>query len=172
MAEQETKTEATIMARFDGKVTLITGGARGQGAAEARVLVAEGGKRRASATYWKRKVPHSPRSSEPPQIPPPGRHQEADWESAIADARRRFGGLHGLVNNAGVYSPRPDGHRRRPVRAPRPHQPARLLPRHESGGAGHGHAGGGSIVNISSGAGLRGSPWRSPTARPSGRCAA
>ena len=32
------------MARFDGKITLISGGARGQGAAEARALVAEGGK--------------------------------------------------------------------------------------------------------------------------------
>ena len=30
------------MARFVGKVILISGGARGQGAAEARLLVAEG----------------------------------------------------------------------------------------------------------------------------------
>ncbi|WP_431270010.1 hypothetical protein [Dankookia sp. P2] len=30
------------MARFSGKVVLISGGARGQGAAEARLLVAEG----------------------------------------------------------------------------------------------------------------------------------
>ena len=32
------------MARFEGKVVLISGAARGQGAAEARLLVAEGGK--------------------------------------------------------------------------------------------------------------------------------
>ena len=32
------------MARFDGKIILISGGARGQGAAEARALVAEGAK--------------------------------------------------------------------------------------------------------------------------------
>ena len=32
------------MARFDGNVVLISGGARGQGAAEARLLVAEGAK--------------------------------------------------------------------------------------------------------------------------------
>ena len=32
------------MARFHGKVVLISGGARGQGAAEARLLVAEGAK--------------------------------------------------------------------------------------------------------------------------------
>jgi 3alpha(or 20beta)-hydroxysteroid dehydrogenase len=31
------------MARFEGKVVLISGAARGQGAAEARLLVAEGG---------------------------------------------------------------------------------------------------------------------------------
>src|SRR5260370_16553047 len=34
----------TSMARFDGKVILISGGARGQGAAESRLLVAQGGK--------------------------------------------------------------------------------------------------------------------------------
>jgi NAD(P)-dependent dehydrogenase (short-subunit alcohol dehydrogenase family) len=32
------------VARFDNKVVLISGGARGQGAAEARMLVAEGAK--------------------------------------------------------------------------------------------------------------------------------
>ena len=32
------------MGRVDGKVTLISGGARGMGAADARALVAEGGK--------------------------------------------------------------------------------------------------------------------------------
>ena len=32
------------MARFEGRVVLISGAARGQGAAEARLLVAEGGK--------------------------------------------------------------------------------------------------------------------------------
>src|SRR5262245_58295609 len=32
------------MARFDGKVVIVSGGARGQGAAEARLLVAEGAK--------------------------------------------------------------------------------------------------------------------------------
>src|SRR6202163_4982875 len=32
------------MARFDNKVVLVSGGARGQGAAEARLLVAQGAK--------------------------------------------------------------------------------------------------------------------------------
>ena len=32
------------MARFDDKVVLVSGGARGQGAAEARLLVAQGAK--------------------------------------------------------------------------------------------------------------------------------
>src|SRR5215213_6811430 len=36
--------EGTCMARFEGRVVLISGAARGQGAAEARLLVAEGGK--------------------------------------------------------------------------------------------------------------------------------
>jgi NAD(P)-dependent dehydrogenase (short-subunit alcohol dehydrogenase family) len=32
------------MARFDNKVVIVSGGARGQGAAEARLLVAQGAK--------------------------------------------------------------------------------------------------------------------------------
>ena len=32
------------MARFDGKVILVSGGARGQGAAESRLLIAQGAK--------------------------------------------------------------------------------------------------------------------------------
>ena len=32
------------MARFDNKVVLVSGGARGQGAAEVRLLVAQGAK--------------------------------------------------------------------------------------------------------------------------------
>jgi NAD(P)-dependent dehydrogenase (short-subunit alcohol dehydrogenase family) len=87
------------------KTVLITGGSRGQGAAEARmfaaagarvvvadVLDAEGGAlvqviRAAGGTAEYR---HLDVTSEP------------DWRDAVAFAKSTFGGLHVLVNNAGV----------------------------------------------------------------------
>jgi len=93
------------MDRLKGKVVLISGGARGQGAAEARLFVAEGawvvigdvlepeGRQLASelgnaAVFVKQDVT-----------------QEKDWETAI-NAAEKLGALHGLVNNAGIYQPR------------------------------------------------------------------
>jgi 3alpha(or 20beta)-hydroxysteroid dehydrogenase len=147
------------MGRFDGKVVLISGGARGQGAAEARMLVAEGGRvvlgdlleaeGRAlaaelgpSALFLRQDVT-----------------EEADWARAVAAAVEAFGALHGLVNNAGIYVPRT-----------LMETDAALFERHmrvNQLGCFLGmkavvpameRAGGGAIVNISSVAGLRGSP--------------
>src|SRR5215469_1111556 len=94
------------MARFDGKVVLISGGARGQGAAEARLLVSEGAKvvigdvlddegaalarELGSATRY---LHHDVTS-------------ESDWAGAVLVAQT-LGGPHGLVNNAGIYQPKP-----------------------------------------------------------------
>jgi 3alpha(or 20beta)-hydroxysteroid dehydrogenase len=148
------------MRRFDGKVVLISGGARGQGAAEARLLVAEGGKvvlgdlleaegqalaaelGPSSALFLRQDVT-----------------EEADWARAVAAAVETFGGLHGLVNNAGIYVPKT-----------LMETDAALFERHmrvNQLGCFLGmkavvpameRAGGGAIVNISSVAGLRGSP--------------
>src|SRR5260370_16468596 len=92
------------MERLKGKVIRISGGARGQGAAEARLFAAEGarvvigdvlepeGRQLASelghaAAFVRQDVT-----------------QERDWEAAV-DAAEKVGGLHGLVNNAGIYHP-------------------------------------------------------------------
>ena len=146
------------MARFDGKVVLISGGARGQGAAEARMLVAEGarvvlgdvleaeGQRLAAelggaALFLRQDVT-----------------VQADW-ARMVEAAERLGGLHGLVNNAGIYRP-----------ATLLETDAALYEQHvriNQFGCFLGmkavvpameRAGGGSIVNISSVAGLQGSP--------------
>ena len=146
------------MARFDGKVVLISGGARGQGAAEARMLVAEGAKvvigdvledegRRLAAELGDAAVFL--------------RHdvtEEAGWARAVA-AAERLGGLHGMVNNAGIYIPRTllDTDAALFERHMRINQLGCFLGMKAVVGAME-RAGGGSIVNISSVAGLRGSP--------------
>jgi 3alpha(or 20beta)-hydroxysteroid dehydrogenase len=146
------------MDRLQGKIILISGGARGQGAAEARLFAAEGarvvigdvleaeGRRLASelgdaAAFVRHDVT-----------------QEKDWETAVK-AAERFGGLHGMVNNAGIYQPRRLMETETELfeRHMRVNQLGCFLgmktvvPAME-------RSGGGSIVNISSVAGLRGSP--------------
>lgn len=146
------------MDRLAGKIVLISGGARGQGAAEARLCVAEGarvvigdvleadGRKLAaelgpSAVFLRQDVT-----------------READWEAAI-HAAEAFGGLHGLINNAGIYQPKTlmDTDAELFERHMRVNQLGCFLgmksvvPLME-------RSGGGSIVNISSVAGLRGSP--------------
>jgi 3alpha(or 20beta)-hydroxysteroid dehydrogenase len=146
------------MERFPGKVVLISGGARGQGAAEARMLVAEGAKvvigdlreeegRRLAAELGDAVIFV--------------RHDvtiEAEWASAVA-AAEEVGGLHGLVNNAGIFIPRT-----------LLETDSELFERHmrvnqfgcflgmKAVVAAMERSGGGSIVNISSVAGLRGLP--------------
>ena len=146
------------MARFEGKVVLITGAARGQGAAEARMLVAEGARvvlgdvreaegRVLAAELGDRAVFLRQDVTE-----------EADWARAV-EAAEAMGGLHGLVNNAGIYLPRPlmETDAELFERHTRVNQLGCFLgmkavvPAME-------RSGGGSIVNISSTAGLRGSP--------------
>ena len=103
------------MGRLDGKVALISGGARGQGATEAKLFVREGarvvfgdildsaGKQveaelRASggeATYVHLDVTN-----------------EDSWRAAVDTAVRTYGKLNVLVNNAGIYIR--NGSRKRP----------------------------------------------------------
>jgi NAD(P)-dependent dehydrogenase (short-subunit alcohol dehydrogenase family) len=90
------------MARFDNKVVLVSGGARGQGAAEARLLVAQGAK------VVIGDVLDNQGQSLAVELGPAAsfvRHDvtsEADWARAV-EAAEKLGGLHGLVNNAGIY---------------------------------------------------------------------
>jgi cyclopentanol dehydrogenase len=153
------------MGRLDGKVALISGAARGQGATEAQLLSREGAKvvlgdvlddagrqveaaiRAAGgeATYVHLNVT-----------------SEADWRAAVDTAERRYGQLHVLVNNAGILI-------RKSIEETTEDDWDRIMAVNVKGvflGTKYAlpamrRAGGGAIINISSTAGLVGSPYGS-----------
>ena len=90
------------MPRLEHKVVLLSGGASGIGAATARLVVREGGKAvladrdHARATGLARELGPSA-IAVPLEVT-----DEASWQKAVADAAEKFGGLHGLLNAAGI----------------------------------------------------------------------
>ncbi len=147
--------------RLEGKVALISGGARGQGAAEAKLFAQEGAKvvfgdvldqegkqveaeineSGGEATYVHLDV-----------------SKEKDWIAIIDTAVTRFGKLDILINNAGITI-------RKSIEDTSEEDWDRIMAINAKGvffGTKHSipvmrQAGGGSIVNISSTAGLTGS---------------
>src|SRR5437667_7926051 len=101
--------EGVDMGKLDGKVALISGGARGQGAAEAETFAREGAK----------VVFGDVRDAEGQKVEATIRANggeatyvhldvtsEADWQSAIQTATGRYGKLNILINNAAIVIPR------------------------------------------------------------------
>ena len=147
--------------RLEGKIALISGGARGQGAVEARLFAREGAKvvfgdildeqgrmveaelseSGADATYVHLDVT-----------------KEADWVSAVEATLSRYGRLDVLVNNAGISI-------RKSIEDTTEEDWDRIMGINAKGvflGTKHAipamrKAGGGSIINISSVAGMVGS---------------
>jgi len=101
------------MARLDGKVALISGGARGQGAVEARLFAREGAKvaigdiLEAEGLQVEAEINESGGECLFVRLDVTS---EEDWLHAVESTVARFGKLDVLVNNAGIGSPRgPDG---------------------------------------------------------------
>jgi 3-oxoacyl-[acyl-carrier protein] reductase len=90
------------MGRLDGTVAIITGAARGQGEAEARLFVEEG----ASVLLADVRDEQGEAVAESLGERAMYRHldvsHEEDWTTAVAEAERRFGPPTVLVNNAGI----------------------------------------------------------------------
>ena len=149
------------MGRLDGKVALISGGARGQGATEAKLFAREGAK----------VVLGDIRDAEGHQVETEIRAaggeatylhldvtSDADWVEAVGTATNRYGKLDILVNNAGIVL-------WKRLEETSEAEWDHLMAVNAKGvflGTKHvipamRRAGGGSIVNISSTAGLRGS---------------
>lgn len=148
------------MGRVDGKVVLISGGARNIGGASARALVAEGasvvigdvlddeGKALAEELGDAARYLHLDVTS------------DEDWRAVVAFTVAEFGKLNVLFNNAGIFNGGPLNRYKRdqwqqmldinltgPFLGMRAATDALIA------------AGGGSIINTSSIEGLRGTPW-------------
>jgi 3alpha(or 20beta)-hydroxysteroid dehydrogenase len=150
------------MGRLDGKVALISGGARGQGATEAQLFAREGAKVVVGDILDEegRKVEAEVRAAggEATYV-----HldvtKEDQWRAAVDTAVQRYGKLDILVNNAGILL-------RKSIEAMTVEEWDRIMAVNLKGvflGTKHAipamrRAGGGSIINISSTAGLVGSP--------------
>ena len=155
------------MGRLEGKVALISGGARGQGAAEASAFVKEGAKvvfgdiidedgyeveGEINKTSEASKYIHLDVTN------------EADWVSAINTTVTTFGKLNVLVNNAAIVIPRV------PIEQRTVDEWERVQAVNSKGvflGAKHAipemrRAGGGSIINICSVAGFGQSTTQEP----------
>jgi 3alpha(or 20beta)-hydroxysteroid dehydrogenase len=146
------------MGRLNGKVALISGASRGQGEAEARLFAAEG------ASVVLADILDEEGATVAKDIGDSALYlhvdvtSEAEWQAAVDKAIDRFGGIDVLVNNAGIFNINPiantslDEYRRiidinqvgvfLGMKAVASHMAARAT---------------GSIINISSVAGLQGS---------------
>ncbi|MDP7704509.1 MULTISPECIES: glucose 1-dehydrogenase [unclassified Mycobacterium] len=149
--------------RVEGKVALISGGARGMGAEDARLLVTEGAK----------VVIGDIRDDEgkalASELGDAARYVHLDvtqldqWEAAVATAVGEFGKLDVLVNNAGIVAAGP-------LREFRMDKWQQVLDVNLTGTFlgmrsvvdPMTEAGGGSIINISSIEGIRGAPMVHP----------
>ena len=146
------------MARFTDRVYLISGGARGLGSAQARQLVAEGGKVVIGDVLLDEGRKLAAELGPACVFLPLDVGSEAQWAEAVA-AAERLGRLHGLVNNAGVYTPTPmletgvaEFERHTRVNQLGTFLGMRMVvPAFE-------RTGGGAIVNMSSTVGLRSAP--------------
>ena len=147
--------------RLEGKVVFISGGSRGQGAAEARLFATEG-----ASVVMGDILEDEGRRLEAEINESGGRAlfvrldaaSEADWQNAIRQTVQTFGKLNVLVNNAAIYS-------RVPIEQTSAEEWDNIMAVNARGvflGTKHSipemrKSGGGSIVNISSTAGLVGS---------------
>jgi len=97
------------MDRLKGKVALISGGARGQGAAEARLFVREGAKVvigdvRDDLCHETANQINGEAGTKAARAVHLDVTRAADWRMAVDSCVRDFGGLDILVNNAGIFN--------------------------------------------------------------------
>ncbi|MEV0294197.1 glucose 1-dehydrogenase [Nocardia sp. NPDC050710] len=147
------------MGRLTGKVALISGGARGMGAAHARAMVAEDARVVMGDILADEGAALAEELGDNATYVHLDVREKQQWTDAVAEAVRRYGGLHVLVNNAGIVNGNLlvdfelaewqrilDINLTGTFLGMQAATPAMI------------EAGGGSIINISSVEGMRGSP--------------
>jgi 3alpha(or 20beta)-hydroxysteroid dehydrogenase len=175
LVKQVGRSTGGIMGRLDGKVALITGGARGMGKSHVRHFVAEGARvvfgdilDDKDAAYVAARLGQQSCRYFHLDVT-----SETDWTAAVALATEAFGRLDVLVNNAGILMSAPISEM--------PLADFRRVLEVNAAGCWLGmkavidpmaKAGGGSIINISSIEGIAGAAGCPPTARASSRSAA
>ncbi|BBA86208.1 MULTISPECIES: glucose 1-dehydrogenase [Mycobacterium] len=92
------------MGRVDGKVALISGGARGMGASHARLLVQEGAKVVIGDILDEEGKALAEEIGDAARYVHLDVTQPDQWEAAVATAVDEFGKLDVLVNNAGIVA--------------------------------------------------------------------
>lgn len=148
------------MGRVDDKVAIITGGAQGMGAADARMLVAEG------ANVVIGDILDEPGRALADELGDAARYvhldvsDEEQWQAAVDTAVAEFGKVNVLVNNAGIVEVAP-------LKSLDVDKWNRVLAVNLTGAmlgikavlGPMKDAGGGSIINVSSIEGMRGASW-------------
>ena len=147
------------MGRLDGKVALITGGARGQGAAEGSLFVAEGARGVLSDLLDEQGEAQAEKLGERAIYQHLDVRSESDWERAVARTLEDFRRIDVLVNNAGIVhaAPLEQMSLGTYMEVVETNQVGVFLGMRAVTPAMR-EVGGGSIVNISSNAGLEGVP--------------
>ena len=147
------------MGQLEGKRIIVTGAAQGRGAVHAKLFVEAGARVVLTDLQAEAGAKLANELGKNARFVPQDVTKESDWESVVGAAKKHFGGVDGLVNNAAIWWTKPvieeDRERFRQmldvnvigtwlgIRAVVPAM------REE---------GGGSIVNLSSIAGTRGIP--------------
>ena len=90
------------MPRLENKVVLISGGASGIGAETARLVVREGGKAVLADRDEGKGRALATELGASAHFVPLDVVDEPSWQAAVAATVTKFGGLHGLLNSAGV----------------------------------------------------------------------
>jgi len=148
------------MGRVDDKVAIITGGAQGMGAADARMLVAEGAK------VVIADILDEPGQALADELGDAARYvhldvsDEEQWQAAVDATLTAFGKVNVLVNNAGIVQVAP-------LKSLDVDKWNRVLAVNLTGAmlgikavlGPMKDAGGGSIINVSSIEGMRGASW-------------